>query len=261
MSDFDNAAHLYDEQFTHTAVGKAQRDQVWRAIKKIVTPKNSKVLEINCGTGEDANHWSQLGHSIHATDLSEGMVKIAEQKFPQLHFSVLDAREIGNVEQSYDTIFSNFGGLNCLSPKGLRDFFSDATKTLQPDGKLLLVIMGKKCLWDRFFMVLKKKWKERNRRNTNDFISVHVDGSQVKTWYYSPKDIRSFAQDKFRVAKQKPIGLFVPPSYLSTYFQHKKNLLSFLRFLDKWLSFPSLSNYADHYLICLEPIAQQDKHS
>jgi ubiquinone/menaquinone biosynthesis C-methylase UbiE len=261
MSDFDNAAPLYDEQFTHTTVGKAQRDQVWKVIKKIAPTKDSNVLEINCGTGEDADKWAQLGHSIHATDLSAGMIKTAQQKFPELTFSVLDAREIGSIGQSHDIIFSNFGGLNCLSPEELENFLSDSISAVTPNGKLILVIMGKKCTWDRVFMVLKRKWKERKRRNTNDFISVHVDGTQVKTWYYSPKDIRSMAQGKYRVTKQKPIGLFVPPSYLSGYFKRKKNLLSFLRFLDKWLSFPSLSNYSDHYLICLEHTAQQDKRS
>ena len=100
-------------------------------------------------------------------------------------------------------------------------------------------------------MVLKKRAKERNRRNTSEGIPVNVDGETVTTWYYSPKEIQQLAQNQFDVKLKKPIGLFIPPSYLAQTFKKRKTLFSMLKTMDKYVSFPFLSNYADHYIIHL----------
>jgi len=52
---FDTAAANYDTSFTHTAVGKLQRDRIYFFLEKfnLIQPSHS-ILEINCGTGEDA---------------------------------------------------------------------------------------------------------------------------------------------------------------------------------------------------------------
>ena len=50
---FDRVASSYDELFTHTAIGRAQRKQVWEKLLAAFPP-GSRILELNCGTGEDA---------------------------------------------------------------------------------------------------------------------------------------------------------------------------------------------------------------
>ncbi len=252
MSEFDAAAKTYDDQFTFSIIGKTQRNQVWRYIHPLNLSRQSNVLEINCGTGEDAKRWKNLKFDIRATDLSPKMIEVAKTKFPEISFDVLDINFIENVEKNYNLLFSNFGGLNCLSKSELSSFFQKVHGRLPENGRMILVIMGKKCLWDKLFLVLKRRWKERNRRNTDNFIAVNVDGTEVKTWYYSPKEIVSMTGNLFFVEKLKPIGLFVPPSYLAKQFERKKVVISFFNFLDKLFSFRFLANYADHYLIVLK---------
>lgn len=252
MENFDQAAELYDNQFTNTQVGIAQREQVWKAISKLNISKSAKVLEINCGTGEDARRWQEQGNEILATDISPQMLAIAKQKSSLIQFQQLDIKCIDQLEGKYDIVFSNFGGLNCLNSDELASFFQQARNKLNNNGTLILVIMGKKCFWDKCFLILKGKWKERNRRNTSKALEVNVDGTNVKTWYYTPKEIQHLAGKNYQTTYLKPIGLFVPPSYLANYFEKKKGLLNFLRFLDKFLSFRFLSNRADHYIISLK---------
>lgn len=250
MENFDLAANLYDDHFTYSQVGRAQRKQVWGNIDElnIVAPRS--VLEINCGTGEDAKIWHSKKHKIIPTDLSPEMIKVASRKSPDLEFKILNINKLESVQNEFDIIFSNFGGLNCLSPTDLNAFFSKAYSKLPTNGQLILVLMGKKCIWDNLFLFLKGKWNQIGRRNTADGIEINVDGQHVTTWYYSPKQIINMASN-FSCNRLKPIGLHVPPSYLANFFENKKLLLSTAIFLDKIWSFSFLSNYSDHYFISL----------
>lgn len=252
MAQFDKAARQYDRTFTHTCVGKAQRDQVWKLVHRYVVPKANHVVEINCGTGEDAQRWKQLGKHITATDLSPEMIAICRAKFHEIDFQELDITQLSDYNRAFDTLFSNFGGLNCLSPEQIRTFLADAHRKLPAGGQMALVIMGKKCLWDRMYMVFKGKWKQRNRRDTDAPVSVDVDGISVPTWYYAPNEIHHAASAHFRVIVKRPIGLFVPPSYLAPAFEARPRMFSVVRWLDSVFSFSALANQADHFLIVLE---------
>ena len=246
---FDRHAADYDAQFTHTVVGRIQRRQVWSSIDRLKLPTNPRVLELNCGTGEDANEWTQRGASVLATDISEEMVKRAASKFSNLAFEQLDIREAHTKMQDVQLIFSNFGGFNCLAPNEIRHFFREASRKLPAGGSIVLVIMGKKCWWDRFYMIAKGKWTERNRRNTDQPLSVSVEGALVQTWYYSPKELKKMAGKDLHLNSVMPVGTFIPPSYMNPFFTKHTRILALFAFIDSRMRWPILGNYSDHFLI------------
>ncbi|GAB5416846.1 MAG: hypothetical protein Crog4KO_17130 [Crocinitomicaceae bacterium] len=251
MQDFDAAAKTYDDTFTNTCVGEAQREQVWRYVDRHLSKFNN-VLEVNCGTGEDAHRWDFRQKDVVATDISPEMLRVAQSKFPELHFKELDVTQIGAYQYNFDTLFSNFGGLNCLSQEALRQFFGDVHTKLDSNGHLILVLMGKKCFWERFYFTCKAKLKEVTRRNTDECVKVNLDGDAVETWYFSPKDIKQLAAHHFDVVTVKPIGLFVPPSYLAPAFEKRKRMFSFLKKMDTIFTHSGFSNSADHFLVILK---------
>ena len=252
MQQFDPAASDYDEVFTNSCVGKAQRSQVWKYVDRWVTPNATSVLEMNCGTGHDANIWKERNKEILATDISGKMIAVAMEKYPKINFQTLDLREISSVSGQFDTIFSNFGGLNCLSHSDLEQFFADAARLLQSGNRIAIVIMGKKCLWDQLYMIAKRRWKDRSRRNTNEALLVNVDGEAVPTWYYTPDEIKQLAEAQFNYVAQRPVGLFVPPSYLAPAFEKRPILFGVAKWLDSIFTHPGLSNSADHFILILE---------
>ncbi len=251
MASFDQAASEYDRAFTQSCVGKAQREQVWKYLDRDVVHHVEHVLEINCGTGADANEWHKRGKKIHATDLSEAMIEEAKLKYPDIEFQILNINDLGQVQCEYDLIFSNFGGLNCLNEQDLKSFFRNAANRLSDHGRLTLVIMGKKTIWDRLYLVLKGKVKERNRRNTSESVQIYVSGTSVSTWYYSPLEVIKIAGESFECKARHPIGLFVPPSYLAPFFERRRRSFKALTFFDRIFTNKHWSNYADHYLIVL----------
>lgn len=211
---------------------------------------------MNCGTGEDAINFANKKHTVIATDISEEMIGVAKaKKYPDnLEFQVQDINTISaeTFHQKFDLIFSNFGGFNCLSNIQIQDFFKKAASLLNSKGKIILVVMPKNCLWERIYFSLKAALKKANRRNTTTFVLANVEGVNVKTWYYNPKEIVAFSKPLFIKNKVKPIGLAIPPSYLENSFLSKKPLISILKGIDVVFTTSFLANYADHFYIELQ---------
>jgi len=256
--DFDEAAQSYDTVFSFSEIGKAQRDRVYTQLKKYVlsSQKPLSILELNCGTGEDAHFFAERQHQVIATDISNGMITEAQRKYGKsnIQFKQQDINEITSetFDQKFDLIFSNFGGLNCLSPNELQRFLKKAPELLNKNGKMLLVIMPKACLWECIYFLAKAQPKKAFRRMTKKAVIANVEGVNVKTWYYSPNDVHKMAISNFIIKKHLPVGIAIPPSYLETFFRTKKGLLSIFRKMEILLHTPFWAKYADHYSILLE---------
>ena len=61
---FDTLAESYDTIFTSTIIGRSQRSVVW-AKAAAVFRAGDRVLELNCGTGEDALFLARRGVALY----------------------------------------------------------------------------------------------------------------------------------------------------------------------------------------------------
>ena len=257
-SDFDHIANNYDQEFTSSPIGKGQRDLVFKSLANCIeVDKRTKILEINCGTGEDALHFGNLGADVIASDISEKMVSVADKKtahLPNVSCISLDINNLSGFEpqKKFDLIFSNFGGLNCLSENELRIFFKSASQKLTDEGLLALVIMPNFCLWETFYFATKLQFSNAFRRRSKSGVMANIDGEEIRTYYYSPSQIIEFANE-FTMLKTAPIGFYTPPSYLNNFFQKKPKTIKKLINRDKkGLNKAFLSSFSDHFLICLQ---------
>lgn len=253
-ADFDSEALFYDKHFTHTSIGTAQRKRVYHYLEKYLGHP-LKILEINCGTGEDAIWLAKRKNEIIATDASEKMIEMAEAKntFQNLKFEQIPIQQVSSFfeKERFNLVFSNFGGLNCLETKDMQLFLHHVSGLLTEKAKLILVIMPKDTLWEKVYFLLKGKFSGIFRRKKNP-VPVNVSGETVMTHYYNPKEISDISAASFSVKELRPIGFMVPPSYLEPFFKNKKWLLNLLVNLDKLFTASFLSRYADHYIIVLE---------
>ena len=256
-SAFNSAAASYDADFTFSYIGKLQRSRVYHFLENIL-PKNQsrEILEINCGTGEDAVWFAQKGHRIIATDASERMIEIANAKckMQNVKFEICPFNRLKEQysNKKFDVVFSNFGGLNCIDAVQLKKLSADLFLLLKPNGKFIAVIMGRKCLWEQFYFLFKLNFKKAFRRLSENSVDAILDSQIQKTFYYSPEDFKKITTAEFSVAMKKPVGITIPPSYLEPFFRNKMALLKILNLKERFLQFSFLSNFADHYLIVLE---------
>src|SRR6478735_8640393 len=111
-ASFDIAASNYDTTFTNTIIGKLQRNLVYEQLSKIIENQKPKtILEINCGTGEDAIWLAKQNYKVTATDISEKMIAISKSKeslenleFKQMDINCLNEHFGG---KNFDLIFSD----------------------------------------------------------------------------------------------------------------------------------------------------------
>jgi SAM-dependent methyltransferase len=260
IAAFDLAAKDYDAGFTFSETGRLQRSHIRQYLSQnILQSGRLNILELNCGTGEDALWLHRAGHSIVATDISGEMIRIARSKINPtedhgIEFRQLSFADLGPVKfpEKFDLIFSNFGGLNCIDEEQLRTLFHDITSVLNPGGRFIGVIMPRYCLWDIVYFSFKFKGKRIFQRAKQGPAEVNVAGEMVRTWYHSPRAIIKSAKD-YHLRKIMPVGLFIPPSYLENYFKHKILLLKTLDLPEAVSArLPFLAGLSDHFLFDLE---------
>ncbi len=247
---FDKAAHSYDGDFSETSVGKAQRGQVWKILDKELTKNTSlDILELSCGTGLDAVFMAQKGHKVLATDISGEMIRKAEENTGKreidLSFRVMDIRDIGDVEGTYDLIFSNFGGLNCLDKNELQNALKLAQEKLKDDGKLIFVLISNFCFMETLYFSVTFRFKKAFRRRKSRQIA-RLGDEEIELFYYSVKEFDELLGEKH--TKRIGIGNFVPPSYMDKHIP--KFLINFLNRIDRaLLHLQWSSRWSDHVLL------------
>src|SRR5579872_5892476 len=80
---FSKQASHFDEDDISNPILQQWRQQVYAHVDQFIKP-NSRILELNAGTGIDAVHFARSGHRVHATDLSTGMIATLNKKVAQL---------------------------------------------------------------------------------------------------------------------------------------------------------------------------------
>ena len=260
VSPFDAMAATYDAAFTNSVIGKMQRERVWTFLAKILARRKSflKILELNCGTGEDAILFAEMGHKVTATDASANMISKAKEKLGH-HFSKVDVEfSVCSFDQvttkflheKFDLVFSNFGGLNCIDASDLKKLSDNLMLITEPAADLFFVIMGSCCVQEIFAYFKKGQLKTATRRWHT--ASFKVGEVSMPVHYYSPGKTKNIFADNFLFQEQHPIGLFIPPSYLEDKYTNKVNKLQRLNRLEEKWDHPMLANFADHYSIHLK---------
>jgi ubiquinone/menaquinone biosynthesis C-methylase UbiE len=259
---FDPIATEYDTRFTNGQIGQLQRKQVWDYLKRILPELTGlEILELNCGTGEDALLFSEKGFNIVATDVSTEMLKVTERKVQQFsmqhrissRYLDLESFDPSLFDKKFDLVFSNFGGLNCISPTSLKSLLEKMPSVLSPRGRFVAVIMPQFCLWESVYFFLKLRFNDAIRRCTTKEVSADIQGVKMGIWYYPPAQLKKESANYFKTIAALPIGMALPPSYLENFFANRKGLLRSLNRIEKMVSrWTFFSAMADHYIIDLK---------
>jgi SAM-dependent methyltransferase len=254
MSAFDVLAPDYDDAFTHSTIGSALRQRVHHRLLSHFHA-GDHVLELGCGTGEDARTLSQHGIQITATDASAGMLEVARRKNadqPLIRFAPLDLQQPAlphHSENPFDGVFSNFGALNCLpSRRPLAAWLADR---IRPGGVAAFGIMAPCCLWEIIWhsLHLDGQIAFRRLRGSASFLPAGAPQALSIT-YPSVSTLTAEFSPWFERISIRPLGWLLPPTALYPVLEKRPRLL---RLLTRWdehsSSISALANLADHYWI------------
>ncbi|HSX28476.1 MAG TPA: class I SAM-dependent methyltransferase [Candidatus Saccharimonadales bacterium] len=70
--------------------------------------KGKRVLSLGCGSGEDSHYLKQQGaKSSVGIDISEELIKIAQQSYPECEFQTMDMEKLSFEDDSFDFVFAS----------------------------------------------------------------------------------------------------------------------------------------------------------
>ena len=255
---FDSLAARYDDLFTRSMIGRAQRGAVWRVLTETFNP-GDHILEINCGTGEDALFLARNGISVVACDASEQMILTARQRMEAedpdapIHFEVLPTEQLFlRPDDLFDGALSNFSGLNCVA--NLQQTARDLAALVTPGAPVLLCFSTRFCLAETIWFAFHGQFRKAFRR-TSGTATVRVNGFSVQIQYPTLRAIKRMFAPYFLLLSCTGIGIAVPPSYLEPWARKYPRALRRLRRIDKRISrLPWLRTIGDHMLLHFERV-------
>jgi ubiquinone/menaquinone biosynthesis C-methylase UbiE len=250
---FSKQSLEYDQFDKENIVLQDLRAQVYENVQRFLKP-NSKILELNAGTGIDALHFASTGHVVHATDLSDGMIEQIEKKIAthnlqgrftcqQLSYENLDLI----TERNFDFVFSNFGGLNCIDD--LSVVTKELSHLLKKGAVVTWVIMPRVCP-SEWFNVLKGNFKFAFRRLNKGGVMAHLEGQYFKTYYHSLTKIKKAFGPSFELLRTESLALLSPQPHSGQLAKKFRGLYKGSRAIDKVFRnlFP-FNRWGDHIIV------------
>jgi len=275
---FDAFAGDYDTDFTHSTLGRLLRPRVWDRLAQYFGP-GQHVLELACGTGEDAVWLAQQGVRLTATDGSAEMVKQATAKAEaagvsgQIEVVQISLQEISEPpterrsssfvfrpssvssrQQSavggrlFDGVFSNFGGLNTTN--NWRGLAKSLAQVIKPGGAAILVPMGPFCPWEMLWHAGHAQLQTAFRRWRKS-APAQIGASTIPIWYPSARRLRADFAPWFDHLQTESLGLWLPPSYLDQFVNCWPKFFAGLNRVEKATARLTQS-WGDHYIITFE---------
>lgn len=257
---FDRLASSYDQEFTDSLIGRAQRNAVWKVLLETFHAGDN-LLELNCGTGEDALFLARHDISLLSCDASPAMIERAEQRLAAqavplpvvfCHLPTERIRQLAPARR-FDGVFSNFSGLNCI--EDLTTVAASLSPLVKDGGRLLLCFSTRICLTEIVYYLAKGQRKKALRRLSGHALAT-IEGTSLDVYYPSLNQIvRSFGPH-FRLRSTSGIGVAVPPSYLEPWARKHPTIFRFLCRLESLLTrVPFLRSTGDHILLCFEKVS------
>jgi ubiquinone/menaquinone biosynthesis C-methylase UbiE len=250
---FSRKALVYDEFGDGHMQLDRMREKVRTHVLSYLQP-GDRILELNAGTGADAVFFARRGFSVHATDISPGMVARIEEKIVRNGLQdrlTVERRSFLNLQDTagrpFQAAISNMGGVNCTNdlgriPAGLKE-------VLAPGGIVTWVVMPPVCLWE-LLRVLRGDAKTALRRLAPQGTQANVEGVRFTTYYYSPRQVTAAFGEDFQLVSVKGLSVLTPTADAKYFSINHPKIYRLLLVLDERLSdLPPFNCWGDFYII------------
>ena len=247
---FDDMAAAYDAVFTASALGRSLRALTWERLDAAFSG-SGRVLEIGCGTGEDAVHLALRGIEVLATDPSPSMLRVAAEKAAQagvtrrIEFRCVPLERLGTelAGRRFDGVWSNFGAVNCV-PR-LEAAVAGLAALLEPGAPLAWVVMGKHVPWEWLWFLARGNARKAFRRERHGGVAWRG----MRIVYPTPAELTRTLAPYFAPTSCRPLGFVLPPSYASGWLERRPRLLAALTHVERAAQqCQPLAALSDHYV-------------
>lgn len=244
---FDAVAPHYDEVYgpQRNAVMTWMRQENL-ALLKATFPCGSYLLEIGCGTGEEAVALARSGRRVLATDVSPKMAALAQAKAQAVgvgdRVAVVAAPAAGidalQPPVPFDGAYASFGALNC-EPR-LERLAVALDRLIRPGGAFVCSVMGRYCPFEMAWFLLHGRPRTAFRRLQRGWQSAPVAGREnvevaVVARYLTVRDFVQVFSPLLALERTLSLPLLLPPPYLDAVFRRYRGLFRRLEHLERQL--------------------------
>ena len=245
---FDREAESYDLGFGRNPVGLLFRHVLQERLRARL-PAGSRVLDLGCGTGEDALYLASRGVYVHAIDVAPGMLELARAKAAErglgeerVRFEQRAAEDAAGAGSGFDGAYSGFGALNCAELPAVAAALAAA---LRPGAAVLLSLMGPRPLPGLVERALTGRGEApRGRRDPN------VGGVPLSVSYPGLREVKRSFGPSFAWTGAFALGVLIPgPGHAGWASRHPQSfgLLAALEsVVRRW---PILRGLGDHVVV------------
>lgn len=219
--------------------------------------KNFRVLDVNCGTGNDFPFFFDKGWHVTGCDGSPGMLNKAAETYSkyisggqlELFSGLLEDLNTETFDtDSFDLIFSVTGGFSYVDDTTLFKINKCLRHFLKPDGIMIVAHLNPICFPEMIYQAMKLK---------NPFfrikkkLRVNIKDEDHTMYLRSPGQLKRIYSKAFKNIKTYPLLAFTPP-YQSK-FKPGSRLLNFFRKTESvFLKSQLLSGIADQVVVVCE---------
>ena len=207
------------------------------ALLQTTFPHGSRLIELGCGTGEEALVLACAGYTILATDLSPLMAALTAAKAraaglqDRVTTLALPAGHLAALRPPlpFDGAYASFGSLNC--EPALPHLAAGLARLLPPGAAFVCSVMARWCPFELIWFLLHGQPRPAFRRLRPGWQPAWVAGldgvrAAVPVRYLTVKDITATFAPFFSLERTLSLPLFLPPPYLAELYQRRRGFFA-----------------------------------
>lgn len=254
---FERVAATYDADSTNAPLSRWLRAELWERLAALFPP-DSYLLELGCGTGEDALWLAQRGARVLATDVSPQMLAITAQKAAQhgvAHLIETQPLDFARAEtwtlpdSAFDGVYSNYGALNCTDQWAALG--AVLARTVRQGGYVAFSVIGRFSAWETLwhaahadFRTAARRWRGRG--------TAQIGGVAFPIYYPTARQFRRAFGVAWQLHRLHGWSVFLPPSDVYRAIERRPRLMRLLCALERrFARLPICAYLADHFWIAL----------
>jgi SAM-dependent methyltransferase len=226
-------------------------------------PAESLLLDIGCGTGEDALALAHCGYSVLGIDISPAMVRQAQTKAAvhgirrEASFRVLPAGQVGSLDERgpFGGAYSSLGTLN--TEPDLPGLAKGLHALLEPGAAFVATVMSRHCAYEILRNLAHFQPSKTLKRGPDwQDTRAGAGGITAPVKFYTPKAFAAPFKPYFAVERVLAFPLWMPPVHLHELYHASPKREAWDRQMRSW---PGFRAWGDHFLMVLRRTAQPDQ--
>ena len=254
---YDDYAPRYDRLLVANRINAYMRQEMSRTLLQVFA-SGTRLIELGCGTGDEAIALALKGCKVTAFDPSPRMIEIASHKADEagvgrdIRFVVARGSELDPTLAQLGDATSFDGAYASFSLSYEPDLFAVVGALaghIRPGGRVVIAIMNRVCLIELAAAALSGHPALAGRRIRSP--TVHKVGKHLTAIFpRSAEQVERALRPAFVLEWVRALPAIIPPHYANRAFKRWPALLDLLRVADdRFASMPFIRRLGDHTIL------------